>query len=53
MVYYDETYHGITEINYIHEIRTVYNIEVKDNHNYYVTNNMILVHNDCDEGNKF
>ena len=49
MVYYDGTYHEITEINYIHEIRTVYNIEVKDNHNYYVTNDMILVHNDCDD----
>ena len=26
---------------------TTYNFEVEDNHNYYVGNDKILVHNDC------
>ncbi|MBW3521116.1 hypothetical protein KO535_02970 [Chryseobacterium sp. NKUCC03_KSP] len=28
--------------------KTVYNFEVEDNHNYYVSEYAILVHNNCD-----
>ena len=37
--------HEITEINYYNIKQTVYNIEVEDNHNYYVSRDNILVHN--------
>ncbi|NLK94876.1 MAG: hypothetical protein GX275_06760 [Clostridiales bacterium] len=27
----------------------VYNLEVEDNHNYFVSESMVLVHNSCDD----
>lgn len=38
-------YHIITKITSKSIVNDVYNIEVEDNHNYYVTENAILVHN--------
>ena len=43
--YADNTYHMIDDIKHESVVETVYNIEVQDNHNYYVGNNQILVHN--------
>ena len=37
--------HKITNITHETIKNTVYNLEVEDNHNYYVTENEILVHN--------
>ena len=38
-------YYSITKITSKDIIETVYNLEVNDNHNYYVTESKILVHN--------
>ena len=45
VMYSDSTHHLITNITYAAKNDTYYNFEVADNHNYYVTNNEILVHN--------
>ena len=45
VMYSDKTCHRITNISYEHQINTVYNFSVLDNHNYYVGYDMILVHN--------
>lgn len=34
-------------IEKLNEAIKVYNLEVEDNHNYYVSNNEVLVHNNC------
>jgi len=41
----DYTWHKIKQIDIEHQIRTVYNFEVSNNHNYYVGKNHILAHN--------
>ncbi|CCY45373.1 unknown [Clostridium sp. CAG:1193] len=38
-------YYNIEKITSEDIVQTVYNLEVKDNHNYYVTESKILVHN--------
>ncbi|SHH48966.1 intein C-terminal splicing region/RHS repeat-associated core domain-containing protein [Clostridium collagenovorans DSM 3089] len=38
------------EIEQLKEKIKVYNLEVEDNHNYYVSGNKVLVHNTCKEG---
>ena len=51
LVYKDGSYHAITHISYMPYYGTVYNFEVSDNHNYFVGEEGILVHNDkvvCD-----
>ena len=45
VMYQDNTYHKITNITSSKSIKTVYNINVADNHNYYVGQKGILVHN--------
>jgi len=45
VMYADGTYHTIKAISYITESNTVYNFEVENNHNYYVGDKSILVHN--------
>ena len=35
------------EIEELEEEQTTYNFEVEDNHNYYVSEECVLVHNDC------
>ena len=45
VMYADGTYHSITDIISELQVNTVYNLHVKDNHNYYVGENNILVHN--------
>lgn len=46
------TLHGTTSsvesINFLDEKIKVYNFEVEDNHNYYVSEKGILVHNNCE-----
>ena len=49
VVYSDGSYHEITNISYVTEVDTVYNLEVEDNHNYYVSEKEILVHNAKDQ----
>ena len=44
VMYSDGTYHEITKIDHETQNNTVYNIEVENNHNYYVGEG-ILVHN--------
>lgn len=39
------TYHEISSLDYENKYDTVYNIEVENNHNYYVSEDGILVHN--------
>ena len=41
----DNKYHKIKDIIHYHNEDLVYNIEVENNHNYYVGNNGYLVHN--------
>ena len=43
--YADGTEHVIEAMKHYNIIDTVYNIEVKNNHNYYVGKNQIFVHN--------
>ena len=43
--YADGTYHVISDISFSLQTNTVYNLNVADNHNYYVSEEMILVHN--------
>ena len=43
--YADGTFHQIVDLSYASEIHTEYNLEVEDNHNYYVGSQQILVHN--------
>lgn len=43
--YADGKYHRIVEISSRSIKETVYNLELEDNHNFYVSENMILVHN--------
>lgn len=38
----------VKSINFLDENLEVYNFEVEDNHNYYVSKKGILVHNNCD-----
>ena len=38
-------YHTITNISRKNIVEDIYNLDVEDNHNYYVTKNNILVHN--------
>ena len=45
LVDYEGNIHEITSITYESVTDTFYNIEVENNHNYYVTENNILVHN--------
>ena len=45
LVDYEGNIHEITSITYESVTDTFYNIEVEINHNYYVTENNILVHN--------
>ena len=35
------------ELQVLDHFETTYNFEVEDNHNYYVSEECILVHNDC------
>ena len=54
IMYSDGSYHTITYISHMPHYGTVYNFEVADNHNYFVGENGILVHNDkvvCDSIN--
>ena len=41
----DGTLHQISQIDIEFKIKTVYNFEVSNNHNYYVGKNQVLVHN--------
>ena len=43
--YSDGSYHKITEISNEELTNTVYNLSVDNTHNFYVTDNQILVHN--------
>ena len=43
--YSNGTFHKIDSISYKTQTNTVYNLTVKDNHNYYVGEDEILVHN--------
>ena len=45
LIDYKGNIHEITSISYNEVVDTFYNIEVENNHNYYVTENNILVHN--------
>ena len=36
------------ELQVLDHFETTYNFEVEDNHNYYVSEVCILVHNECD-----
>lgn len=47
LVDYEGNIHEITSITCESVTDTFYNIEVENNHNYYVTENNILVHNKC------
>ena len=44
-MYVDHTYHNIVNIKHYPIKRNVYNLEIEDNHNYYVGKKGILVHN--------
>ena len=46
VMYMDQTFHKIHDIRHYLKKNTVYNFAVKDNHNYYVGEEGILVHND-------
>ena len=48
--YANGTYHKISNISYHLQSNTVYNFSVMDNHNYYVSDKMILVHNAKEDG---
>ncbi|UKB86376.1 hypothetical protein LF887_07220 [Chryseobacterium sp. MEBOG06] len=43
----DETTSSVESINFLDDKVKVYNFEVEGNHNYYVSEKGILVHNDC------
>ena len=43
--YADGTYHRIIKISYVPQIKTVYNLHVEDNNNFYVGSKGVLVHN--------
>ncbi|WP_170149000.1 DUF6443 domain-containing protein [Chryseobacterium defluvii] len=43
----------VESINFLDARVKVYNFEVEDNHNYYVSEKNILVHNDCSLMNEF
>ncbi|MEN4762900.1 Hint domain-containing protein, partial [Chryseobacterium sp. C39-AII1] len=43
----DGTNSPVESINFLDEMVKVYNFEVEDNHNYYVSEKGILVHNTC------
>lgn len=45
VMYYDNTYHKIELIEKRLQKDTYYNLEVKDNHNYFVSEKGVLVHN--------
>ena len=45
VMYSNGTLHRVDKITYELQTNTVYNLEVEDNHNYYVDYNQILVHN--------
>ena len=45
LIYSNDEKHEITNITYKPINETVYNLEIADNHNFYVTENEILVHN--------
>ena len=45
VMYADDTYHVINDISHVLQTNTVYNFSVRDNHNYYVGEEGILVHN--------
>ena len=45
VTYSDGTYHKIEKISYELQTNTVYNLSVEGNHNYYVSEDEILVHN--------
>ena len=46
----DGTTSPVESVNFLDEKVKVYNFEVEDNHNYYVSEKGILVHNDCGIG---
>nr|WP_228423898.1 hypothetical protein [Chryseobacterium carnipullorum] len=43
----------VESINFLDEKVKVYNFEVEDNHNYYVSEKGILVHNNCEYTTEF
>ncbi len=43
--YSDGSFHAIDDINYKNENEIVYNMTIEDNHNYFVTEKEITVHN--------
>ncbi len=45
LIYIDGTKHKIDSITYNYKKDTYYNIEVEDNHNYFVSEKGVLVHN--------
>ena len=40
------------ELQILEQEEATYNLEVEDNHNYYVSKESVLVHNDCLDNNE-
>ena len=40
------------ELQILEQEEATYNFEVEDNHNYYVSKESVLVHNDCLDNNE-